>query len=140
MLALKMLFWILERSKESILVVTTPTVIGYEIVKFLVPVHGLTVRTRDVGVKIGACIEGIFGGEVFYSSEYEKARKESVDRLVENARLGTNAVVGADFETSDILQGTATIFSAYVTAVIIKPVQNAVLSSKAPPILFQNLF
>ena len=70
-----------------------------------------------------AGIEGIFGGEVSsYSSECEKARKESVERLVENARrVGANAVVGADFETSDILQGTATIFSAYGTAVIIKP-------------------
>lgn len=111
-------------SKESILVVTTPTVSGYEIVKVLGMVHGLTVRTRGVGGKIVAGIQGIFGGEVSsYSSECEKARKESMDRLVENARrMGANAVVGADFETSDILQGTATIFSAYGTAVIIKPV------------------
>jgi len=97
---------------------------GYEIVKVLGTVHGLTVRTRGVGGKIVAGIQGIFGGEVSsYSSECEKARKESVDRLVENARkMGANAVVGADFETSDILQGTATIFSAYGTAVIIKPI------------------
>ncbi len=58
-----------------------------------------------------------------YSSECEKARKESIDRLVESARrMGANAVAGADFEISDILQGTATIFSEYGTAVIIKPV------------------
>jgi len=109
--------------KESVIVVTTPTVPGYEIVKVLGMVHGLTVRTRGVGGKIVAGIQGIFGGEVSsYSSECEKARKESVDRLVENAsRMGANAIVGADFETSDILQGTATIFSAYGTAVIIKP-------------------
>ena len=109
--------------KESILVVTTPSVAGYEIVKVLGAVHGLTVRTRGVGGKIVAGIEGIFGGEVSaYSSECEKARRESVERLVENARrMGANAVVGADFETSDILQGTATIFSAYGTAATIKP-------------------
>jgi hypothetical protein len=29
--------------------------------------------------------------------------------------------LGVDFETSDILQGTATVFSAYGTAVIAKP-------------------
>jgi len=111
-------------SKESMIIVTTPSVPGYEIVKVLGAVHGLTVRTRGVGGKIKAGIEGMFGGEVTsYSSEAEKARKESVDRLVENARgMGANAVVGADFETSDILQGTATIFSAYGTAVIIKPI------------------
>ena len=111
-------------SRESVMVVTTPSVAGYEIVKVLGAVHGLTVRTRGVGGKIVAGIQGIFGGEVSsYSSECEKARKESMDRLVEEARrMGANAVVGADFETSDILQGTATIFSAYGTAVIIKPV------------------
>jgi len=37
--------------------------------------------------------------------------------------MGANAVVGADFETSDILQGTATTFSAYGTAVVIKPIE-----------------
>lgn len=87
-------------------------------------VHGLTVRTRGVGGKIVAGIEGIFGGEVTaYSSEAEKARRESLERLIdETLKVGANAVVGADFETSDILQGTATLFSAYGTAVVIAPV------------------
>jgi len=43
-----------------------------------------------------------------------------MERLIENAKsLGANAIVRTDFETSDILNGTATIFSAYGTAVII---------------------
>ncbi len=111
--------------KQSIIVVTTPTMPGYDVVKVLGPVHGLTVRTRGVGGKIIAGIEGIFGGEVTsYSSEVEKARRESLNRLIENGqRMGANAIIGADFETSDILQGTATVFSAYGTAVIVKPVE-----------------
>jgi len=111
--------------KQPMIVVTTPTVPGYEIVKVLGAVSGLTVRTRGVGGKIVAGIEGIFGGEVTsYTSECEKARRESLQRLMENAsRMGANAVVGTDFETSDILQGTATTFSAYGTAVVIKPIE-----------------
>ena len=111
--------------KQPIIVVTTPTMPGYEIVKVLGAVSGLTVRTRGVGGKIVAGIEGIFGGEVTsYTSECEKARRESLQRLMENAsRMGANAVVGTDFETSDILQGTATTFSAYGTAVVIKPIE-----------------
>lgn len=72
-----------------------------------------------------AGIEGIFGGEVTsYTSEAEKARRDSMKRLVENAtRIGANAIVGTDFETSDILQGTATLFSAYGTAVIVEPIK-----------------
>jgi len=111
--------------KQTVLVVTTPTVPGYDVVKVLGPVHGLTVRTRGIGGKIVAGIEGMFGGEVTsYSSEVEKARRESLNRLIENAeRMGANAVIGADFETSDILQGSATVFSAYGTAVVIKPAE-----------------
>ena len=110
------------RVKNNVLVVTTPTIVGYGIVKVLGTVHGITVRTRGIGGKFIAGIEGMFGGEVTsYSSEAEKARKESMDRLIENARsLGANAVVRTDFETSDILRGTATLFSAYGTAVIIR--------------------
>jgi len=110
----------IERAK--VLVVTTPSVPGYRIVKVLGAVHGLTVRTRGVGGKIVAGIEGIFGGEVTsYSSEAEKARRDSLERLIERAQqMGANAIVGADFETSDILRGTATLFSAYGTAVVIE--------------------
>ena len=110
-------------AQKGVIVVTTATIVGYEIVKVLGTVHGITVRTRGVGGKFIAGIEGMFGGEVTsYSSEAEKARKESVERLVDRAKsVGANAVVRTDFETSDILNGTATLFSAYGTAVIIKP-------------------
>ena len=108
--------------ETSIIVVTTPTVPGYQVVKVLGPVHGLTVRTRGVGGKIVAGIEGIFGGEVTtYTSECEKARKESLDRLIESAKkIGANAIIGVDFETSDILQGTATVFASYGTAALVE--------------------
>jgi len=108
---------------SEVIVVTTPDLPGYDIVKVLGTVHGLTVRTRGVGGKFVAGIEGIFGGEVTaYTSECEKARRESMSRLIENARrIGANAVLSVDFETADILQGTATVFSVYGTAVIAKP-------------------
>lgn len=113
----------MSRKETSLIVVTTPTLSGYEITKVLGTVHGMTVRTRGVGGKIIAGIEGVFGGEVTsYTSECEKARKESLKRLIDNAtRMGANAIIGADFETSDILQGSATVFAAWGTAVIVKP-------------------
>ena len=111
--------------KESMIVVTTPTAPGYEVVKVLGTVHGLTVRTRGIGGKIVAGIEGIIGGEVTsYTYECEKARAESLNRLKENAaKLGANAIIGVDFETSDILNGTATVFGTWGTAVVVKPVE-----------------
>jgi uncharacterized protein YbjQ (UPF0145 family) len=112
--------------QTQMMVVTTPTLSGYRVVRVLGVVTGLTVRTRGVGGKFVAGIEGMFGGEVTsYSSEAEKARKESLQRLIDKAKtLGANAVIGADFETSDILQGTATLFSAYGTAVVVEPAKN----------------
>ena len=63
---------------SEVIVVTTPDLPGYDIVKVLGTVHGLTVRTRGIGGKFVAGIEGIFGGEVTaYTSECEKARRES---------------------------------------------------------------
>jgi uncharacterized protein YbjQ (UPF0145 family) len=113
--------------QTHMMVVTTPTLSGYRILKILGVVHGLTVRTRGVGGKFVAGIEGMFGGEVTtYSSEAEKARRESLQRLIDKATgMGANAVIGADFETSDILQGTATLFSAYGTAVVVVPAKGA---------------
>ena len=47
-----------------------------------------------------------------------------MERLIENAKsVGANAIVRTDFETSDILNGTATIFSAYGTAVVMRPIK-----------------
>jgi len=74
-------------SEKEIIVVTTPELPGYEIMKVLGTIHGLTVRTRGVGGKIVAGIEGILGGEVTaYTSECEKARKESLNRLSQENR------------------------------------------------------
>jgi uncharacterized protein YbjQ (UPF0145 family) len=74
----------------------------------------LTVRTRGGEEKFVAGIEGMFGSEVTtYSSEAEKAWREQLQRLIDKAmKMGTNAVIGADFETSGLLQGTAMLFSA----------------------------
>ena len=114
----------LSEGEATIIVVTTPTVPGYQVVRVLGPVHGLTVRTRGIGGKIAAGVQGIFGGEVTaYTSECEKARRESLDRMIESARrMGANAVIGVDFETSDILQGTATVFASYGTAAVVEKV------------------
>ncbi len=100
------------------------------------PISGLTVRTRGVGGKIVAGIEGLFGGEVTsYSDECERARKESLERLVEMAgNVGANAILSTDFETTDILQGSATVFSAFGTAVFLESIPGS------EPVVFEALY
>ena len=108
---------------SEVMVVTTPTIAGYRIVRVVGPVYGMTIRSRGVGGKFVAGIQSMFGGEITsYVSELENARRESVERLMENARkIGANAVLNTDFETSDILQSTAIVFSTYGTAVVVAP-------------------
>ena len=105
------------------IVVTTPTVPGYKIVKVIAPVFGLSIRTRGALGKIMAGIEGFLGGEIeSFRKECEKARIQSLRRMVEQAEtMGANAIVGVDFETSNILE-SATIFSSYGTAVIVEKI------------------
>jgi len=120
-------------SREQVLVVTSPTLPGYEVIRVLGPVYGITVRSRGVGGRFVAGIQTLAGGEITaYTSECEKARDESLQRMMDKAReIGANAVISADFETSDILQGIATIFAAYGTAVVVKPTGQATV---APPV------
>jgi len=107
---------------KHLVVVTTPVLPGHRIVKILGVVHGLTVRTRGFGGKLSAGIQSMVRGEVTaYTSECEKARTESMDRLVENARsMGANAVIATDFETSDIFNGA--LFSTHGTAVVVEQI------------------
>lgn len=105
----------------SLIVVTTPTIPGYKIIKVLGVVTGLSPRTRGVLGKFVAGIQSMVGGEVTsFTTELEKARMEAIERVCKKAAaIGANAVVGLDLETSDIgLQAGVTVVSATGTAVI----------------------
>ena len=106
---------------SDLIVVTTPTVPGYRIVKVLGVVTGLTPRTRGVLGKFIGGLQAMIGGEVTaFTAEIEKARREAIDRLKDQARaLGANAIIGLDLETSDMLQ-TIILISATGTAVLVE--------------------
>ncbi|MEM4873648.1 MAG: heavy metal-binding domain-containing protein [Thermofilaceae archaeon] len=72
---------------------------------------------------LAASIEALVGGRAeSYISELKKSRDEAVRDLVNEAwKLGANAVVGVDFETSKILEGI--IVAATGTTVRVVPEQ-----------------
>ncbi|MFQ6085529.1 MAG: YbjQ family protein [Candidatus Bathyarchaeia archaeon] len=109
-------------SEKEFIVVTTPQIPGYRIKKVLGVVTGLTPRTRGVGGRFIAGVQTITGGEVSaYTSELEKARDAAMERVVKKARrLGANAIIGLDLETSDVFRGVVVI-SATGTAVVVEP-------------------
>ena len=69
-------------------------------------------------------IEALVGGRgSVYLEELDKARREVLDELERKARMmGANAVIGIDFETTEMLEGFIMI-TAYGTAVEIEPLE-----------------
>lgn len=111
-------------ASRQVLISTTPSIPGFRIVKVLGVVTGMSIRTRGALGRFAASIEALVGGRAeSYISELKKTRDEAVQDLVNEAwKLGANAVVGVDFETSEILEGFI-IVTATGTAVLIEPEQ-----------------
>ncbi len=100
------------------IITTTETVPGKEIVEILGVARGSTVRARNVGRDFFASIKNLIGGEI---SEYTKlqadAREQALQRLNQDAtKMGADAVVNIRITTSMIMQGVAEIL-VYGTAV-----------------------
>jgi uncharacterized protein YbjQ (UPF0145 family) len=91
---------------DQMILSTTYIIPGYKIVKNLGIVSGITARTRGIGGKFIAGIQSMVGGEVSaFTEEIVKARDESLRRAVDQAKsLGANAIIGIDFETSEVFQ------------------------------------
>jgi uncharacterized protein YbjQ (UPF0145 family) len=104
------------------IIVTTPEIPGYKIKEVKGIVTGITARTRGALGKFIAGVQSFLGGEVgAFTKEMYKARIEALNRMVEEAKkLGANAVIRVDFETSEVFHGVVLV-SAVGTAVVVEP-------------------
>ena len=103
------------------IVTTTESIPGNEIVEILGLSRGSTVRARNVGRDIFAALKNLIGGEI---NEYTKlqadSREQALQRMIKDAEsLGADAVVNVRITTSMIMQGVAEIL-VYGTAVKLK--------------------
>ena len=103
------------------LIVTTDTIPGKEIVQVIGLVKGGTVRSKHIGIDIAASFNTVVGGELNgYQEMLEEARQIAIGRMVEDAQAqGANAIVAMRLQSSTIIQGAAEMV-AYGTAVVIK--------------------
>lgn len=103
------------------IVVTTDVLPGKRIVKVIGLVRGNTVRCRNIGKDLTALMKNITGGEVReYTKLMAECREQALDRMREEAaEMGANAVVGARFMTSEIMEHAAEIL-VYGTAVVVE--------------------
>jgi len=106
---------------EDLILATMPMIPKYEVDEVLGIVYGSSTRTRGLGGRFISGIEAITGGKgTAYAEEIEKARKEALEDLKNEARrLGANGVLAIDFETAEVLEGFILI-TAYGTAVRLK--------------------
>lgn len=96
---------------------------GYRIVRTLGVVRGIVVRSRSIFGTIGASLQTILGGNITLLTQLcEKTRAEAFDLMLQHAaQLGGNAVVGARYDATEIMQGVTEVL-AYGTAVVVEPV------------------
>ncbi len=107
-----------HRPDEGMPILTTDDYPGHRIVEVLGIVRGNTIRTRHVGHDLVAAFKSLVGGEIAeYTKLMAEAREQSLDRMrAEAAARGGNAIVGARFTTSMVMNGAAEIL-VYGTAV-----------------------
>jgi uncharacterized protein YbjQ (UPF0145 family) len=107
--------------RHGMLLSTSESLPGHEVVKVVGLVRGNSVRARHVGRDILAAFRNLAGGEISdYTKLLAESREQSIDRMVDQARqIGANAIVGIRFTTAAVMQGAAEML-AYGTAVIVK--------------------
>lgn len=100
------------------IITTTETLPGKQVIEVLGVARGSTVRARNIGRDIFAGLKNIVGGEIEeYTKLQAESREQAMNRMIKDAeRLGADAIVNVRLTTAMIMQGTAEIL-AYGTAV-----------------------
>ncbi|GAB6928617.1 heavy metal-binding domain-containing protein [Paenibacillus sp. JCM 10914] len=106
------------------IIVTTEHISGYEVTEVLGATFGVVVRARGLGGDIMASLKGLVGGEVKqYTQMIEDARRQALDRMVQNAHeMGANAIIMMRFDSGDVGSNMSEIV-AYGTAVKVQRLQ-----------------
>jgi len=99
---------------------------GFRVVRTLGVVRGIVVRSRSIFGTIGASLQTILGGNITLLTQLcEKTRSDAFDLMLQHAaQLGGNAVVGARYDATEIMQGVTEVL-AYGTAVLVEPISHS---------------
>lgn len=100
------------------IITTTGTIPGKQIVEILGIARGSTVRARHLGRDFTAGLKNLVGGEMHeYTRLLADAREQSIQRMMQDAqRLKADAIINIRFTTSAVMRGSSEIL-AYGTAV-----------------------
>lgn len=95
---------------------------GFRVVRTMGVVRGITVRSRSIFGTIGASLQTLVGGNItLLTNLCERTRAEAFDLMLQHAaEMGSNAVVGARYDATEVMQGVTEVL-AYGTAVLVEP-------------------
>src|SRR6202030_4047513 len=95
---------------------------GFRVTRTLGVVRGIVVRSRSIFGNIGASLQTLVGGNItLLTNLCERARSEAFDLMLQHAaEIGGNAVVGARYDATEVMQGVTEVL-AYGTAVLVEP-------------------
>lgn len=105
------------------MVTTTFNLEGFQVIRHLGVVRGITVRSRSIVGSFGASVQQVFGGNIsIYTELCEQARQEAFELMIRHAQaMGANAIIGMRYDANEISDGVAEVL-AYGTAVVIQPI------------------
>lgn len=89
---------------HGVIISTMNDLPGYRIVRVLGTVYGITVRSRNWGVDLGAFFRSAVGGEIrYFTSLMYTSRNTAVERLVgECMQRGGNAIIAMRFDQGEV--------------------------------------
>ena len=115
----KAFYYFLERC-DRMIVSTTPTLEGMQIVSYLNIVYGEVIMATDVGQDFIAGFSNFFGGRSgTYEEALSNARQDAINEMKMRAKeMGANAIVGVDIDYESHAQMLMVIASG--TAVVVE--------------------
>jgi uncharacterized protein YbjQ (UPF0145 family) len=102
---------------------TAFTIDGYQTVRTLGVVRGVTVRSRSIAGSIGAAFQTIVGGNITLLTQLcEHARLEAFEIMCGHAdSVGANAIIGVRYDATEVMQNCTEVL-CYGTAVVVAAV------------------
>ncbi len=94
---------------------------GCRVKRNLGVVRGIVMRSRSLVGTLGASLQTIVGGNIsLFTNLCEQTRGDAFDLMLQHASdLGANAVIGARYDATEIMQGVTEVL-AYGTAVVVE--------------------
>src|SRR5207302_5164387 len=86
---------------------------GYRVRRNLGVVRGIVVRSRSIVGTLGAGLQTMLGGNIsIFSNLCEQTRSDAFELMLQHAAaLGANAVIGARYDATEIMQGVTEVLA-----------------------------